>query len=41
MKSTPFLSTICQKLIVSCQALVDEPLHGANIMARMDKELKS
>lgn len=40
MKNTPFLSTIYQRLIVSCQALEDEPLHGADIMARMAEAAK-
>ncbi len=30
-----FLEKVCGRLIVSCQALEDEPLHGAAIMARM------
>jgi N-acylglucosamine-6-phosphate 2-epimerase len=30
-----FLSRVRGQLIVSCQALPDEPLHGAHIMARM------
>ena len=29
------LTRLSQKLIVSCQALEDEPLHGSQIMARM------
>ena len=29
------LAKLSQKLIVSCQALEDEPLHGSQIMARM------
>lgn len=36
MLSLPeFLAIVRQRLIVSCQALEDEPLHGAPIMARM------
>ena len=31
----PFLLQIKQNLIVSCQALEDEPLHGSGIMAKM------
>lgn len=30
-----FFQTIHKKLIVSCQALEDEPLHGSELMARM------
>ena len=30
-----FLSTVKRKLIVSCQALPDEPLHSSFIMGRM------
>lgn len=35
MKADEFLDLVRGKLIVSCQALPDEPLHGAHIMARM------
>ena len=35
MKSETFLEAVKGKLIVSCQALDDEPLHGAPIMAKM------
>ncbi len=35
MKAEAFLSAVKGKLIVSCQALEDEPLHGASIMAKM------
>lgn len=35
MTTDEFLDIIRGKLIVSCQALPDEPLHGAHIMARM------
>ncbi len=35
MNADAFLSAVKGKLIVSCQALEDEPLHGAQIMARM------
>lgn len=31
------LDLLAGKLIVSCQALVDEPLHGASVMAKMAK----
>jgi len=34
-KIISLLDTLAGKLIVSCQALPDEPLHGANIMAKM------
>ena len=35
MKAASFLAAVQGKLIVSCQALADEPLHGAAIMAKM------
>lgn len=35
MDAGAFLSRVRGQLIVSCQALPDEPLHGAQIMARM------
>lgn len=35
MKAEAFLAAVKGRLIVSCQALEDEPLHGAGIMARM------
>ncbi len=35
MNADAFLYAVKGKLIVSCQALEDEPLHGAQIMARM------
>ena len=35
MKAEAFLAAVKGRLIVSCQALEDEPLHGAEIMARM------
>ena len=35
MTAADFLAAVKGKLIVSCQALPDEPLHGASIMARM------
>ena len=35
MKAEAFLAAVKGKLIVSCQALEDEPLHGARIMAKM------
>ena len=35
MNATDFLSAVKGRLIVSCQALEDEPLHGSEIMARM------
>jgi N-acylglucosamine-6-phosphate 2-epimerase len=34
-KVSTFIERVRGKLIVSCQALEDEPLHGAQIMARM------
>ncbi|WP_077617599.1 N-acetylmannosamine-6-phosphate 2-epimerase [Bacillus sinesaloumensis] len=35
MKKQEFLNLIHQQLIVSCQALEDEPLHGSMYMAKM------
>lgn len=35
MNAADFIAQVHGKLIVSCQALPDEPLHGAHIMARM------
>jgi N-acylglucosamine-6-phosphate 2-epimerase len=35
MNAAQFLEAVRGRLIVSCQALPDEPLHGASIMARM------
>jgi len=35
MKADAFLAAVKGKLIVSCQALEEEPLHGAQIMAQM------
>ena len=35
MNADEFLAAVKGKLIVSCQALEDEPLHGAQIMAKM------
>lgn len=35
MQLETFIEQVRGKLIVSCQALEDEPLHGADIMARM------
>jgi N-acylglucosamine-6-phosphate 2-epimerase len=40
MSSHPFFSTIHKDLIVSCQALEHEPLHGAEIMAKMAQAAK-
>lgn len=36
----PFLAKIHKNLIVSCQALEDEPLHGSEIMAKMAQAAK-
>lgn len=36
----PFLQNIKHNLIVSCQALEDEPLHGSEIMAKMAEAAK-
>ncbi len=35
MNADAFLAAVKGKLIVSCQALEDEPLHGSSIMAKM------
>ena len=35
MSAEAFLAAVKGKLIVSCQALPDEPLHGASVMAKM------
>lgn len=35
MNANDFLAAVKGRLIVSCQALEDEPLHGSDIMARM------
>ncbi len=35
MNGVSFLDAVKGKLIVSCQALEDEPLHGAGVMAKM------
>ncbi len=35
MKAAAFLAAVKGKLIVSCQALEHEPLHGSSIMAKM------
>ena len=35
MKAQTFLAAVKGKLIVSCQALEDEPLHGAELMTKM------
>lgn len=35
MKADAFLAAVKGRLIVSCQALADEPLHGAKIMAKL------
>lgn len=40
MKADEFLAAVKGKLIVSCQALEDEPLHGADIMAKMARAAK-
>ncbi|MBO1004817.1 N-acetylmannosamine-6-phosphate 2-epimerase [Pseudogracilibacillus auburnensis] len=40
MNKEEFFKTIHHKLIVSCQALEDEPLHGAEIMAKMAQAAK-
>ncbi|WP_062108179.1 N-acetylmannosamine-6-phosphate 2-epimerase [Bacillus niameyensis] len=40
MKGRDFFGTIHHKLIVSCQALEDEPLHGSEMMAKMAQAAK-
>jgi N-acylglucosamine-6-phosphate 2-epimerase len=40
MEKEAFLQIIKGKLIVSCQALEDEPLHGSNYMAKMSLAAK-
>ena len=35
MNAEAFLAAVKGRLIVSCQALEDEPLHGADVMAKM------
>lgn len=40
MTNHPFFSTIHNDLIVSCQALEHEPLHGSEIMAKMAQAAK-
>jgi len=40
VSSNYFFSSIHKDLIVSCQALEDEPLHGADIMAKMAQAAK-
>jgi N-acylglucosamine-6-phosphate 2-epimerase len=40
MNTHPFFSTIYKDLIVSCQALEHEPLHGSEIMAKMAQAAK-
>ncbi|MEK5440835.1 N-acetylmannosamine-6-phosphate 2-epimerase [Fredinandcohnia sp. FSL W7-1320] len=40
MRNHPFFSSIHNDLIVSCQALEDEPLHGSEIMAKMAQAAK-
>jgi N-acylglucosamine-6-phosphate 2-epimerase len=40
MNNHPFFSTIHKDLIVSCQALEHEPLHGSEIMAKMAQAAK-
>lgn len=40
MKGRDFFETIHHKLIVSCQALEDEPLHGSEMMAKMAQAAK-
>jgi len=40
MKADAFLAAVKGKLIVSCQALADEPLHGAEVMAKMAVAVK-
>ncbi|MBS4197158.1 N-acetylmannosamine-6-phosphate 2-epimerase [Lederbergia citri] len=40
MDKQSFFKTIHKKLIVSCQALENEPLHGSDIMAKMAQAAK-
>src|SRR3954451_23916591 len=40
MNTHPFFTTIHKDLIVSCQALEHEPLHGSGIMAKMAQAAK-
>ena len=40
MNNHPFFTTIHKDLIVSCQALEHEPLHGSEIMAKMAQAAK-
>ncbi|MCY3797703.1 MAG: N-acetylmannosamine-6-phosphate 2-epimerase [Chloroflexi bacterium] len=40
MKPDAFLAAVKGKLIVSCQALEDEPLHGPDVMAMMARAAK-
>lgn len=40
MNNHPFFTTIYKDLIVSCQALEHEPLHGSEIMAKMAQAAK-
>ncbi|NYE03427.1 N-acylglucosamine-6-phosphate 2-epimerase [Bacillus niacini] len=40
MNTHPFFTTIHKDLIVSCQALEHEPLHGSEIMAKMAQAAK-
>ena len=40
MKADAFLAAVKGKLIVSCQALEGEPLHGAAVMAKMARAAK-
>lgn len=40
MNAAAFLAAVKGRLIVSCQALEDEPLHGSSIMAKMARAAK-
>nr|WP_242697983.1 N-acetylmannosamine-6-phosphate 2-epimerase [Bacillus sp. SD088] len=40
MRNKEFFQTIHKNLIVSCQALEDEPLHGSELMAKMAMAVK-
>lgn len=40
MNQNTFLSEVKHSLIVSCQALDDEPLHGSDVMAKMAEAAK-